>query len=144
MGINTAPSNIGAFIIPKRRVEMAKDDYDVIVFKILLYYYGILNIKCIFDIDVLKQRVGIKDISEEYFIAILRLLKKESLIDGLTFAHAWGNSYVVVGGLQALGKATITPDGIKFLKDDRDMKKVKEELENVPGAIAELIKLVSL
>ena len=45
---------------------MAKDDYDVIVFKILLYFYGCLKHDIKFEQVTFEKTVGMKDISEEY------------------------------------------------------------------------------
>ncbi|MDO5014534.1 MAG: hypothetical protein Q4E28_01065 [Clostridia bacterium] len=40
---------------------MAKDDYDVIVFKILLYYYAVLKRKIVFEKTSLKYTVTDSD-----------------------------------------------------------------------------------
>ncbi len=68
---------------------MARDDYDVLVFKILTYLYR-------------KLKTGYKDetylfpltddfpVSEEYFLSILEDLEDKNYIKGLKVQRAWG------------------------------------------------------
>ncbi|MCI5999966.1 MAG: YjcQ family protein, partial [Finegoldia magna] len=62
---------------------MAKDDYNVIVFKILTYMYAVLKRKTIFDINEFKTAVG--NIDENYLSDLLEMMQKENFIEGLIF-----------------------------------------------------------
>ncbi|MDU5527001.1 MAG: YjcQ family protein [Finegoldia magna] len=65
---------------------MAKDDYNVIVFKILIYLYAVLKRITVFDINELKMAVG--GINENYLNDLLEMMQKEGFIDCLFFAYA--------------------------------------------------------
>ena len=64
---------------------MAKDDYNVIVFKILIYLYAVLKRITVFDINELKMAVG--GINENYLNDLLEMMQKEGFIDCLFFAY---------------------------------------------------------
>lgn len=58
---------------------MTKDDYDVIVYRVLVYYYACLKRKIIFDKAGFNAAVK-KDIeSDEYFYDVLRMMQDEGL-----------------------------------------------------------------
>ena len=52
---------------------MAKDDYDVIVFKILTYLYALLKGKEIFDQAKYDKAISKKDINEEYLLRVYKI-----------------------------------------------------------------------
>lgn len=61
---------------------MAKDDYHVIVYKVLLYLYAVLKRKIVFDkisFDVVLSKMNV---SEEYLTDVIRMLQDEGLIRG--------------------------------------------------------------
>ncbi|MCD8115945.1 MAG: YjcQ family protein [Oscillospiraceae bacterium] len=61
---------------------MAKDDYDVLVYKIIVYLYACMKRKIIFDEAVFFKTVGRGEVSEDYFTDVLRLMQDEKLIEG--------------------------------------------------------------
>ena len=120
---------------------MAKDDYDVIVFKILLYFYGCLKRNIKFDKAVFEKTIGLKDISEDYFNQILKMMKDENLIEDIFFTKAWGNVYIPISDLSDI---TITADGIHYLKENSAMQKAKEYIKEGVDLAAKLIGIVKL
>lgn len=54
---------------------MAKDDYDVLVFKILLYYYGVLKREIAYTDVSFKAAIKYKDISEEYLSDFIYIIQ---------------------------------------------------------------------
>ena len=83
---------------------MAKDDYDVLVFKILTYLYGVMQRKAFFSKEGLNKLFP-EDIPEEYLLDIFRLMTASGLIEGLTFVlndtlkmvyHSTENAYDIL------------------------------------------------
>lgn len=118
---------------------MAKDDYYVIVYKILLYYYACLKRKIFFDEFTLNKILEKNNINEEYLIEILYMMKKENLIDNVTVIKAWGNSLILTSELKDI---KITSTGINYLEENNKLKKVKDFLLSKIDIVSELIKLV--
>lgn len=118
---------------------MAKDDYDVIVYKILLYLYGVMKRKISFQEASFNMIVSRAEISEEYLADILRLMQSEGLIEGAAIVRAWGNDYVLAGDISEIA---ITAAGIRYLKENSAMKKIGVLLGKAPGTIANLIGIV--
>ena len=118
---------------------MAKDDYDYIVFRALTYLYGCLKRQIVFDETVFRTHIITKDVPEEYFTDVLRMMQGEGLIEGASFTKAWGNTYILISSLSDI---SITAEGVRYVLNNDVMKKIaKKVLENA-GAICELVKLV--
>ena len=117
---------------------MAKDDYSVVVFKILTYLYACLKRKALFDEEVFKQIIDKQNITDEYLTDILRMITEEKLITGLVFTKAWGNTYILANGYCDM---KITSSGIRYLNENSAMAKVKQLLKDSTGLIGELIKM---
>lgn len=69
---------------------IAKDDYDVVVFKLLVYFYACLKRVTVFkqaEFDLITKKAGV---DERYLLDILRMMQDEGLIEGLAFTKAWG------------------------------------------------------
>lgn len=118
---------------------MAKDDYDVIVYKILIYLYGVLKRKISFQEASFNLIVSRAEISEEYLVDILRMMQNEGLIEGAAIIRVWGNDYVLTNDISEI---SITAAGIRYLEDNSTMKKIGGILGKVPGAMANLISIV--
>lgn len=112
---------------------MARDDYNVIVFKILTYLYGCLQRKYLFNKAELLKLLDTQYIAEQYLSDVLRLMQEEGLITGLVFKKVWGNEHLLINDY---GEMTITAKGARFLLEDKTMNKVKVFLS---GAAQELI-----
>jgi hypothetical protein len=118
---------------------MAKDDYDYLVFRILVYLYACLKRKCSYDSRTLARKVAGGDVQEDYFEDVLRMMQEEGLVSGLQFTQAWGREYLLVDGLEQL---RITSAGIRYLLDNGKMQKIgKMVTEGAPGALLELVRL---
>ena len=117
---------------------MARDDYDVIVFKLLVYYYAILKRKEIFSRDIFDALT--RGCDEQYVHQVLRLMQSEGLIEGLLFTRAWGSEYFLVGGDPS--GAFITAEGVRYLKENSSMAKVKEFLRDKADAIITLWEML--
>ncbi len=120
---------------------MAKDDYDVLVFKILTYLYACMKRKIVFDETVFSKTTGRDKISEEYFADVLRLMQGEGLIEGVGVVKAWGADYILASDLRDM---SITAEGIHYLKDNSKMQEVKQALTDAADVISGLIPLAGL
>ena len=118
---------------------MAKDDYGIVLFKMLTYLYGCMKRKYSFDICTFNAVISKQNISDEYLSEILFMATDEGLIEGLVFAKAWGNNKIIANDLSEM---RITSAGIRYLNDNSKMKEIKEYLKSIPGLIADLIGLV--
>lgn len=120
---------------------MAKDDYDVLVFKILTYYYACMKRKILFNQDVFNRAVKCGGLNDDYFADVLRMMQDESLIQGLEFTKAWGGDYILTSELSC---AKITPGGIHYLKENGIMQKVMKSLIESADTIGNLAGIVGL
>ena len=73
---------------------MAKDDYDVLVFKILAYFYTIMRGKQVFDQKKYDKAISKKDINEEYLFRVYKMMAEEGFIENVKFTPAWGNDLI--------------------------------------------------
>ncbi len=120
---------------------MAKDDYDVIVYKILVYLYGCLKRKTVFTQAVFDKTIKREQLDDGYLEDVIRMMTTENLITGTSFAKAWGNKYIM---LSDYGDVEITPAGIHYLKENSSAQKVKETLLESTDMIAGLIEILAL
>ena len=118
---------------------MAKDDYDVLVYKILLYFYGVMKRKITFQEASFNMIISKAEIPQEYLADILRLMQSEGLIEGASIIRAWGNDYILANDVSEI---SITAAGIRYLKENSTMKKIGSILGKAPGALANLIGIV--
>ncbi len=118
---------------------MAKDDYNVISYKVLAYLYGIFKRKITYDQNVFRKLISLDDINEQYFSDVLRNLQTEGYIEGLHFTKAWGNEYILTSEYSDM---FITHKGIQYLSENNSMKQIKEILINNVGLIGSLIKII--
>ena len=106
---------------------MAKDDYHVIVYKILAYLYVQLkngekiDKKCLMHDGLLFQ------INQRYWTYIMKNMLEQGYIRGITVTRAWGRD-VMIDDLQ---DCEITPAGIEYLCDNSFMAKAKQFMKDV-------------
>lgn len=120
---------------------IAKDDYDVVVFKLLVCFYACLKRVTVFkqaEFDLITKKAGV---DERYLLDILRMMQDEGLIEGLAFTKAWGEELILLGNVS---DAKITAEGIHYLQDNGRMKKVLAFLIDKADTIIGLVKLVAL
>lgn len=118
---------------------MPKDDYDVIVFKLLTYLYACLKRTIVFDGEVFAQYIAKAEIAPEYFVDILCMMQEEGLISGLVFKKVWGGNNILVGDIS---EAKITANGIRYLNENSKMKIIRKAELASAGLLCDLVKLV--
>jgi hypothetical protein len=121
--------------------NMAKDDYDVVVFKILLYYYAIFKGTILFNETEFKRAIKYNSFADGYLERVLKLMSEENLIDEVYVSKAWGNQYMMLNDLSDI---EITAEGIHYLKENSGMENVKKYLLDHVEMISALINIVSL
>lgn len=113
---------------------MAKDDYFVFVYKILVYLYECLKGKCELDYEYLKPLTKDFPIEEDYFNYIVESMYKRGYIEGVV-------TVPIIGAVQNKIKYTtalrITPEGIEYLQANSMMNRAGDFLrtlkEIIPG-----------
>lgn len=118
---------------------MPKDDYDVVVFKILTYLYACLKRKITFDERTFDEAICRNCIHDMYFSDIIRMMKKDGYIENVTITRAWGNDYIISSQLEDM---RITSAGIDYLKENSKMNKIKDILLQNSGIIGTLISMI--
>ena len=106
---------------------MAKDDYHVIVYKILAYLYMQLKRGAPVEPEMLMYDGGLFQINRQYWIYILYHLTEEGYITGLHNVRA-GNGYYI---REQLPGCAITPKGIGYLLDNSQLEKAKHFLRDI-------------
>lgn len=118
---------------------MAKDDYDAVVYRVLVYLYGCFRRKIIFDDEIFNKAVSKYAESEEYFHSVLRKMQDDRLICGLVFKKIGGGEYLLFSDLR---EAEITSDGIHYLKENSRMKKMRDTMRGVCDVISSLAEIL--
>lgn len=120
---------------------MAKDDYDVIAYRILVYLYACKKRKIMFEDITFNEAVRKNVESELYFFDILYMMQEEGLIEGLCFTKAWGGDKLLGSDYR---EAEITAKGIRYLNDNEKMNKIGNKLKESVDIIAKLASLISV
>ncbi len=120
---------------------MAEDDFHVIVYKILLYLYGVLKRKFAFDMMEFDALISKRDISDGYLTDILRMMQEDKLIRGANFKKVCGNEHILTSDMSDI---SITSAGIEYLKENPMMQKVGSALKESAGIVHSLAKVVKL
>lgn len=112
---------------------MAKDDYHVIMCKILIYLYKRLKRKS----KVLPEEYLIpltKDfpIHEEYFFYVLEKMQQHGYIEQIVFVRAWGGDIIDAD----IEKVRITPEGIDYLRENNTMRELINKLPEAASIIS--------
>ena len=106
---------------------MAKDDFHVIVCKILSYLYKQLKSGEEIDVNEISVDSSRFDICVSYWEFIMRNLKQEGLVDGVYLLNAVGRENPAI----KIRNISITPKGIEYLQDNSSMAKAREYLSMV-------------
>lgn len=103
---------------------MAKDDYFVMVNKLLRYLYKCLKQNITPDWDLVAPNTKDFPVHEEYFAYMLSHLLAAGHIEGIAEVRKVGSPvrFKETDGLK------ITPDGIAYLEENSTMKRVTEFL----------------
>lgn len=106
---------------------MAKDDYYVIVYKILSYLYSRLKNDEAVDARLLVHDSPMLGIKKGYWTYIIEHIWKQGLVEGIDMAHGMGDASEVVG----LENMRITPEGIGYLLDNNLLAKARKFLKEI-------------
>lgn len=111
---------------------MAKDDMNLIMFKILAYLYECMVKGIAVNEDNFKAEncFFAKDLNQSYINDICKMLEDDGYTKGFVFANTWGGEIIVLSY-----NAKITPLGFEFLKENKAMKKVYNYLKETRGWI---------
>ena len=120
---------------------MARDDYDVVVFKILLYYYAVFKGTILFNKAEFKRAIKCDSFTDGYLERVLKLMSEENLINGVHVSKAWGNQYMMLNDLSDI---EITAVGIHYLKENSRMETVKKYLLDHVEFISMLVNVANL
>lgn len=118
---------------------MAKDDYHVLVYKILTYVYACTKRKIAFRQEVYDKTIGKGKVNEEYLTEVYHMLAKEGLVTGVSVTEAWGRDLIL---LSEESDMRITEEGIRYLQENDIMQKVKQLLLDKVDIFAGLIRIM--
>ena len=106
-------------------LECRKDDYYVIVYKLLSYLYSCLK-NCIpVDVDNLREIIKV-DIKDPYWEYIILELYKDGYIDGVMVVKYIGD---IDEHAKIARNLRIKPKGIDFLDNNSRFNKIREALK---------------
>lgn len=106
---------------------MAKDDYFVIVYKILAYLYTQLKAGAPVDQNIISPDGILCEVNETYWTYIWVNLIDSGYVSGVSYSKAWGGVRII----DNLGSAQITPAGIEYLCENNRLKKAVEYLKDI-------------
>lgn len=114
---------------------MAKDDYYVLVAKILVYLYRRLKGKAD-DPPEMYLQPNTKDfpIREEYFDYVLEHMAKQELIEGVDLMYSNGSIQALAAEITE--DIRITPKGIDFLIENNTVRKALKEVPMAAGIMS--------
>ena len=107
---------------------MAKDDYFVLVYKILAYLYTVLKEGRSPDAKMLQYDSTLLGVNEPYWAYIMENLQAQGYITGLTVVAAWGGARSISIWNDAKSRRTALPTCLKITclpKQKRLLKDVK-------------------
>lgn len=107
---------------------MAKDDYQVIVFRILKYLYQQLKKGLPVEAEMLGPESKTCKINEPYWRYIITSMQEEGLIRGLKMGEDPAEGVPLE---EHLGNLQITPKGIELLSDSGMAEKVDNLLKGI-------------
>ena len=107
---------------------MAKDDYQVIVFRVLKYLYKQLKEGLPVEAEMLGPDSKTCKINESYWLYIITSMQEEGLIRGLKMGEKQADDVTLE---EQLGNVQITPKGIEMLSDSGMAEKVDNLLKGI-------------
>ncbi|WP_289966646.1 YjcQ family protein [Faecalibaculum rodentium] len=110
---------------------MAKDDYFVLVYKVLSYLYACLKKGKDVTPEMLDRHGPIfQGVPEKYYVYIFR-----NLIDGKYIKGPFIAEYEDKTEVWKVDESTITPEGISYLMDNSTIEKVKQFLKDIKDVV---------
>ena len=111
---------------------MAKDDYFVLVYRILTYLYYCLKEGIKPDMEYLTYNTKYFPICESYWKYIIENMFADGYISGVAVGKGLNRG---VGKIKVIDMK-ITPRGIEYLEDNSNMQKAKEFLKSIKEIVA--------
>lgn len=112
---------------------MAKNDYHVLVYRILAYLYICLKDGTEPDLTYISHDSEAININQNYWEYIMRHLYKDGYIEGVSLGNVVGRKTPMI----KFNDLAITPLGIEYLQENSAMARAKKFLkelkEYVPG-----------
>lgn len=102
---------------------MAKNDLEVIQYKILAYLYESLKAGHATALEDVAWKCKLFDITREYWLVIMKTLIDGGYVSGLKYVEAKD-----MEGVLEVGTFAITGEGRKYLIENSTMQKVKTAL----------------
>ena len=106
---------------------MSKDDYHVIVYKILAYLYVQLKRGEKVEEKYITHDSVLLNINYRYWEYIIENMLMQGYIRNVIITRPWGGEII----FEQLDQCEITPAGIEYLCDNSLMKKVKQFMKDV-------------
>lgn len=112
---------------------MAKDDYYVIVAKVLVFLYKRLKKRDTRAVEEYVQPLT-EDfpIDGDYFQYVIEKLLERGYVERVSIVRAWGGDIVRMD----VSKMRITPDGIDYLRENNTVRKAAEALKEAASIIS--------
>ena len=107
---------------------MAKNDYFVIVYKVLGYLYDCLKRGNDPDLNYLEQIFEVANVGADYSDYIYGSMYKDGLIQGIALISMRNKKFQ---GIKFLPDFSITPIGIEYLQNNSSMAKAAEYLKSI-------------
>lgn len=118
---------------------MAQDDYEVILYRLLVYLYACKKRKIAYNEATFQEAVRKNVQNDQWFYDIIEMAQSEGLIEGARFQKAWGGDKAPLFDYNELD---ITAAGIRYLKENSTMKHVGEALRESVDVISKLAGIV--
>ena len=99
---------------------MAKNDMEVIQYKILAYLYESLKAGHATSLGEVAWKCRLFDITREYWLVIMKTLIDDGYVSGLKYIEAKD-----MEGILEVGRFAITGEGRKYLVENSTMQNVK-------------------
>lgn len=106
---------------------MAKDDYYVIVYKILAYLYTQLKNGDDVDIKIISHDGILFNIPKKYWTYIIAHLYHDGYIENVMIKKPWGKACII----ENLEDIQITPKGIDYLLNNSLLERAKKYLKDI-------------
>lgn len=112
---------------------MVADDYHVILYQLLAYFYECLKDGRDVSLDALNKYKADLMLNDKYWNYILKHLAEDGLVEGIGKVSAIGTAGQ---HLRFTGETAITPYGIAFLLEEPMMEKAKTAIKDGARAVA--------
>lgn len=104
---------------------MARDDYYMIVAKILVYLYKKVKDENSVDLDYLTPGTSDFPIGKDYFLYVLEMMQRQDFIEGLYIKKAYGDIVYE----SDWSRIRILPKGIDYLRENETIRKICSNLK---------------